>query len=154
MAKLGSFGVEHDLEENTFDWFGQEMRVNDLAGEQSYIDFLEAVGDLDARDTSAALAVKQFMREIVHADDFEDFWRIGREKRQDTSDLFKIAQKIIEAVTGNPTEQSSDSSPGLSGTAPSSTAASYSQIRQELEGGGRPDLSLVYLQAEEAGVAS
>lgn len=154
MAKLGAFGVERDLEENTFDWFGQEMRVNDMAGEQSYIDFLETVGDLDERDSRAAVAVKTFMREVVHADDFDDFWRIGREKRQTTGDLFTIAQKIIEAVTGNPTEQSSDSLAGLSATGPRSTAASYSQIRHELEGGGRPDLSLIYLEAEEAGVAS
>ncbi len=155
MAKIGSFGDERHIEQDTFDWFGQEMRVNALAGEQAYIDFLEVAGTLDERDPQAAVAVKTFMREIVHGDDFDDFWRIGREKRQDTADLFKLAQKIIEAVVAtHPTEQSSDSPAGLPATAPSSTAASYKEVRQELEQNGRPDLSLVYLEAEEAKVAS
>lgn len=154
MAKIGSFGEDRELEDNTFDYFGVELRVNALAGEQAYIDFLEVAGELDERDPKVAIGVKNFMREIVHPDDFDVFWSLSRTKRQDTGDLFKLAQKIVEAVSGRPTEQSSGSPAGLHGTVPSSTAASYSQVRQELEAGGRPDLSLIYLEAQEAGVAS
>lgn len=154
MANLGSFGDETELEVDTFDWFGTELRVNPLAGEVAYLDFVEKFGSLEENDPRAVTASKDFMREIVHEDDFDVFWRIARERRQGIERLFGVAMKIIEAITGRPTERSSDSPPGPSATAENSTAASYSRVRQELEQEGRADLALVYLQAEEAKVAS
>lgn len=154
MAKIGSFGVEAEHEENTFDWLGQEMRVNPELGELTYVDFFEEFGDLDENDPRAITAIKSLLRQVVHADDFDAFWALGKARRQGVASLMDVAQKIVEAISGVPTGRSSDSSTGPSGTAPSSTAVSYSQTRQELEQSGRPELALVYLEAQEAGVAS
>lgn len=156
MAKLGSYGEPADrpAEQDTFDYFGTEIRVNDLAGETALVDLIEEAGHLDEQDPRGITATKDFLREIVHADDFDTFWDLGRKHRQSVAQMMEVAMSIVEQLTDLPTERSSGSRTGPSATGPSSTADSYSRKRAQLEAEGRPDLALVYLDAEEAGVAS
>lgn len=137
-----------------FPWFGSEIKVNPAASDVAFVDLLESSGELDENDPQAAVAVKTFVREIIHPDDFAEFWKLGKANGYSMSEMAQVAVKIIEAITETPTGQSSDSAPGLSGIAEKSTAASYKKVRSELEAEGRADLAEFYLLAEEAGVAT
>lgn len=154
-SNLGDFsGEETPVDDLTFGWFGAELRVHPELCDTSYVDWMEEFGDLDKNDPKAALGVKRFMQVVVHPDDFEQYWALGKKHRRTQEQHFEVAHKLIDAITDRPTEQSSDSSAGLSATAENSMDASYERVIQELEGEGRPDLALVYVEAQEAGVTA
>lgn len=162
---LGEYGHVEDMpaqgqwpEPVKFPWFGVEVRVNPTLTDTALIDLLEEVGDLDAADPRAAVAVKQFVREVIHADDFADFWKLGKAHGYSTEQFAEVAGLIVEKVTGDPTRESPDSSNGRLPTATKSTGGSSKLTTEdmiaELEREGRPDLAEFYLMAKEAGVAT
>lgn len=138
----------------TFPWFSAELRVNPAASDTAYIDLLEESGELEEEDPRAAIAVKNFIREIVHPDDFDEFWSLGKAHGYSIRQLAATAMKIVEAITGDPSQPPTGSSPGLSEIGGKSTADRYRRVRSELEAEGRPDLAQVFLETEEAGVVT
>lgn len=158
MAKLDLGGLgktpAEPIEEDTFEWYGSTVRVGAEATDLALIDFVELAGDMDENDPQSGVFVKRFIRDMIHEDDFPAFWDLARKNRLGFQELAEVAHTIIEQVTNRPTVQSSDSSAGLHAIALNSTAASYSEVRGELEAEGRWDLALVYDDAERAGVAS
>jgi hypothetical protein len=151
VAQLGDYsGEETPFEEHSFTWFGAEIRANPELSETSYVDFVEEFGLLDGKDPKAALAVKAFMRASIHPDDFGEFWRLAKKHRQTQEQLAKVSNDLLNAITELPTDRSSGSSAGPSRTGQSSTDASFERTIAELEKEGRPDLALVYVEAQQA----
>ena len=153
--RLGIFGeaAAEPVEPDTFGWFGQELRVNPLAGDTTFVDFIEEYGEVDEKDPKAIVGTKKFLREIVHPDDFDVFWRLGRENGRTLQDFAEVAMQIIEGLVDRPTARSSDSSPGPSTIVENSMDDSYSRVIREHEQQGRPDLAVVYLHAQRAQAA-
>lgn len=162
LLDLGKFGHAEEVPEEgewpepvKFPWFGVEVRTNPTLTDVALVDLLEASGEIDDKDPRGAIAVKQFVREVIHEDDFDDFWKLGKLHGYSTLEFAEVASRIIEAVAGDPTQGSADSSSGPASTDTKSQAVSSKVKRTvaELEGEGRPDLAEFYILAQEAGVS-
>lgn len=162
LLDIGKFGHIADVpdedawpEPRKLPWFGTEIRTHPLLTDTALVDLLEKSGELDDRDPRAAIVVKQFIRDVIHPDDFDDFWKLGKAHGYSTLEFAEVAARIIEAVTGDPTQESSDSSSGQLPTATRSPGVSSKLTRtiEELEDDGRADLAEFYLLAKEAGVS-
>lgn len=148
MASLGSFGVEHPPVEDSFSYFGDEIRVHpdltDLRITAMFGVFNEASED----GGKIVTAIRLIGETLVHPDDVERFWLLSEQHRQTIEDLATLAGALLGALTGRPTKQPSDSSDGLSSTVASSTGDSSSPALEVLS--GRPDLQMAVLRAEKA----
>lgn len=129
---------------HTFPWYGVTVRVNPGASEMVYLDFIEEAGQYDESDSRGAVAVKEFIREMIHPDDFDVFWDLAKTHRRQIKDLANISMRIVAQVSGDPTSGQPDSSNGLSVISGSSTDARYAPVITELEKNGRPDLAVIY----------
>lgn len=162
---LGAFGKVEEVPEATnwpeipkFPWFGAEIRVNPGVSDTALVDLIEEHGELDmdkqADAVKAVIAVKQFVRAVIHPADFEDFWKLGKANGYDTEKFAEVAGLIVQEITGDPTQESTDSSPGQSVTVTKSTADGYKRTIEELEAEGRSDLAEFFVMAREHGVAT
>jgi hypothetical protein len=135
MGSLGSLGRAHDPAEVTFDWFGTEIRCHPEISGTSVVDEMEFLAQVDEDSPQAMSFVKKFLQGIIHPDDFETYWSLAKTNRQDTEDHMTVAKAVLEAVAKRPTQQSSDSSTGLT---PSAAESMASLLEQAMP--GRPDL--------------
>lgn len=152
MARIDVGATSHAGDEVlTFDYFGEELKVSPDLTDADLLDFLELQADLKADDPKAGPIVKSFLRTVVHPDDFDRFWALGKQHRQSVEERSETAFKLIEAaVNGTPTVQSSDSSAGLQTTGASSTDDSSLRAQHRLEEKGRADLAVAVLQRRES----
>jgi hypothetical protein len=165
LLDLGSLGQIEEVPEAAdwpeipkFPWFGVQIRVHPSISDTALIDMIEIHGELDPSkpedSVRAAIAVKDFVRSVIHPADFEDFWKLGKANGYSTEKFAETCGMIIEQVTGDPTQESDDSSRGDSSTVTKLTGVSSSEaIQAELEQEGRPDLAEFFLLARENGVA-
>jgi hypothetical protein len=157
--KIGSFGDpagEAEVEEMTFDYFGEELRVHPDLTDAELVDWLEQAATVKEDDPKAGALVKDFLRACVHPEDFEKFWTLGKRHRQSVEDRMKVANALLEAVTDRPTERPSGSPPGRGRTGMSSTAdfasaaarrrADALEVKRRLEATGRADLAVAALR--------
>lgn len=114
MASLGTFGRRYDKIDLDFDWFGETIRVHPEVSQASLTEFLAGAADVPQDDEpAAAKLIFGLLRGVIHPDDFDRFWTIAKRERQDPqADLMPIAKAIVEAMSGFPTGQLSDSSAG------------------------------------------
>jgi hypothetical protein len=148
-VSLGELGQARAPSEETFGWFGTQMRVHPDLSDAAMVDAADAAETITDLDGAAALRlVKKFLREVVHPEDFDQFWTIGRANRQSVEDFSTVAATLIEAVTGRPTQRPAGSSAGPGATAPNFADDSYSRVMRRLD--GRPDLQLMVLEARES----
>lgn len=151
---LGNLGQARPPVEETFGWFGQTIRVHPDLTDAALIDFASDYEDiqdsptLEQKGRAALQLVKAWLRDVIHPDDFDLFWKTGRANRQSTEDFTDVGVKLVEQVTGRPTQRPSDSSDGPGGTGTNSADGSYSRVMRRLD--GRPDLQLLVLEAKEA----
>jgi hypothetical protein len=144
-SDLGELGVEHEDVDITFRYFGDTIRVNPQLSEFVLVEFMDQAAGLDQDDPRAVTMTKEFVRALVHEDDFDVFWAIARKHRQNSQDLQAMAVKIMEAVSGRPTGPPSGSANGRSATNGNSRADSSDPVLDRLA--GRPDLQLAVVQA-------
>jgi hypothetical protein len=141
-ASLGSFGTVHPIVEqvdpDTFEWFGSTIRVTADVNEVELIDFMDTTRGIESKGLAALAAVKDGMRMLIHPDDFDTFWRLARQNRQQTDDLTELFMILIYGETDRPTQQPSDSSVGRLPTPESSPEGSSSPVSSS-----RPDLQLL-----------
>lgn len=150
IGDLGRDRVPPDGSDNeiTFGWFGQEVRVSaEGATDLAFVDFLEHAMAVDEEDPQSALIVKQYLRDVIHPDDFDEFWRLAREHRQTSEDLMMVASEVVAKVIGRPTQPSSDSEHGSSPTEAKSKDGSYSRVMDRFQ--GRADLQNVVTMSRE-----
>ncbi len=161
MANIADFGTPTAPEEepDTFTYFGVTIRLNSSFSELDYVDFMEEAGTLDTQDPRAITATKNFLRRMIHTDDFGLWWDTARKNRQGLQGLMETANKLLTVMTGRPTEAPSGSSAGQSPTLVSLKPDSSSPespltdmdrrvIDRKLES-GRTDLALAVLGAAE-----
>lgn len=150
--RLGDLGKDRvppgDDDGYTFGWFGLEVRVNpEGSTDLAFVDFLEHAMGVDEEDPQSALIVKQYLRDVIHPDDFDEFWKLAREHRQTTEDLMVVAAEVVSGVIGRPIQPSSDSGPGTSPIGVKSKDGSYLRAMERLK--GRPDLQNVVAMSAE-----
>ena len=135
MASLGSLGRAKGPADVTFDWFGTEIRCHPEISETALVDYMETLSTIDENSATAIVFVKEFLKGCIHPDDFDTYWSLAVQNRQDTEDHMTESKAILEAASKRPTQQSSDSSAGL---APSKAESMASLLEQAMP--GRPDL--------------
>jgi hypothetical protein len=167
MSSLGSLGHKKKAVDLDFDYFGDTIRVNPGVSKLTVVEFLAQAGEVDEADEiRGARLIMLLLREVIHPEDFDRFWALAKQERQDTEELMEIAKAVMETVAGFPTGQSSDSSSGPASTpqkftvdlpsqdipspalAPAGTSTADKALAMLR---GRPDLQEFVVQAEEAG---
>jgi hypothetical protein len=128
VANIASFGAPstEEVEADTFDYFGVSIRLNPEFSELDYVDFMEKASVLDTMDPRAITATKDFLRSMVHGEDFDLLWQTARKNRQGLQGLMETANKLLTVMTGRPTEAPSGSSTGRPVTVLSSKDGSSS----------------------------
>lgn len=157
LPQLGSFGdsgpkVVRQPRYGRVDYFGTSVRVvadSELL-EIDLEEFMAAATQLDAEDAQALGAVHNFLRRLIHPDDFATFWKTVRAERQGIEAQMAFARYLVEATTGHPTAGPSDSSDGPTSTAPSSEDDLSSRVQHNLEDSGRPDLAVAVVRRRES----
>jgi hypothetical protein len=164
MGVLGDFtpapAAGDTSEPLSFGWYGTQVRVHPEYGELTFLDFVEEVGDLSEDDPRALASAKSLMRQVVHPDDFDGFWRLARIHVKSQGQLAELNNQILAALAERPTGRPGDSSPGPTPTTPSSAGTSFGpgsdvsaaseRAVAKLEAQGRPDLALVVVAAQES----
>lgn len=137
MAKnLGTYGTARPANDGfTFGWFGMDVRVADGFGEVTFIDWMDEYGDVEQGTARGLLALVALLRGLVHEDDFDEFWRLAKENRQNSADFSALIWGVVEGLADRPTEQSEPSSPG---PAPSEEESTVTFLRRQAN--GRPDI--------------
>lgn len=151
MGSLGDFGVERPAVDETFGWFGAEIRVHPDLSDLAIVDLfasMATVRDLDDSEGAEAAigAISSIARLLVHPDDIGQFWELTRVHRQTMEDIVTLAMNVLAAMSGRPTQLPSDSSDGQRTTGTTSEGASSSPALRLLE--GRPDLQAAVVMAE------
>lgn len=140
--RLGDFGTPKPALEDTFGYFGQEFRVSPGLTDLALIDFAEMAGSLDPENPQNSLiAMKNMLREVVHADDFDKVWALAKANGQGSEDIAKLVVALVEATTERPTERPATSSVGPLSTGGSSDLEVSSHATALLA--GRPDLQMI-----------
>lgn len=161
-------GVEHGEAEYAFRYFGAVIRVHPEFGELSYVEFMAKATEVDEEDIENGLPLLMaYLKDQVHPDDWDEFFKLAKSKRQTTKDLMELSNKILGVLSGFPTEPQDDLSPtpssgelkskdGSSAQAVNRRAAHHRKSAAKtvehamhlLE--GRPDLQMAVLRAQEA----
>ena len=146
MPDLGTFGTERvAVEPDTFGWFGSTVRTNPDMSDLAIVDFMEVAGAITADVVAASHAIKSFLRDCVHEDDFEAFWALGKANGQCAEDMMGVAKALTEAWTARPTLRLSASTGGPS---PTNQTSAESVARRAYP--GRPDLQVAVIRAAQA----
>jgi hypothetical protein len=154
MGSLGNLGTVKAAVNDTFGWFGSEISVNPALSDLVLMDFAEEASRLDENSPEALTFMKRQMRLVIAPSDFDEFWRLAVDNRQDSVDLMTVMKAIIGNATKRPTVLPSGSSDGQERIvvtfpdASSSPAIAGSPLteadRRSIESmPGRPDLALV-----------
>lgn len=103
-----------------FGWFGRRVRVNPHASDLAFVEFLSVADNIStdgmgdpAVMKAATLALRSWLVDLIHPDDFAEFFRLAKSNGQSIQDLSRVAMTIVERVSGFPTERQSNSPNGL-----------------------------------------
>jgi hypothetical protein len=161
MRSLGAWGAEQappkeadaGVQWAEVDYFGEKFAVlaDPLSMEFVLEEFMDMAAQIDLADEDprAVGVVRQFLRAMIKPSDFARFWTAVKTNRQDVVAQMEFGKWLIGEATGHPTEQPSDSSPGVLLTLPKSEDDSFSRVQRRLESQGRPDLALAVLKHRE-----
>lgn len=112
----------------TFGYFGDRLRANPNASDLAFIEFLDKAENLDkVNEVEAVRLVLDYLREQIHADDWDRFWALSKANHQTSQDLMILSHQIQGAMSGFPTGQPSVSRAGRRATARKSGDASRSR---------------------------
>jgi hypothetical protein len=107
----------------TFSYFGERYRVNPDLTETLVVDLLAEAAHVDLDDPRSAGRTeptvaqnaersKDYVRQHLHPDDFEEFWRVAKANRQSVEALLALCWRLLALVAERPTTPPSDSSAG------------------------------------------
>lgn len=152
MTHLGALGTEKEpveVEEISFEYFGETIRANPDLSQLDYVDFLHIAGGLDVDNPVSFGAIKDFASVCIVAEDFPRFWKLAKKHRQDIDDLFGVCTSVMEAVTERPTGLPSGSADGPTSTGSRFEDGDLSRALKAVE--GRADLELFVSKQAVAG---
>jgi len=145
MGSLGTFGrtpeppkEEEEKETWTFTYFTAEIRVETDYNQIRLVNFMEAARNIDETDPMALVIVKDLCRVLIDGRDFNTFWKLAEQNKQQLEDLVAVVEGLTVALTGHPTRQPSDSSAGRLETSQNVQADSPTPVSL-----GRPDLQIL-----------
>ena len=158
-----------------FTYFGKQFRANPDLTETMVVDLLEAGESTEVNDPRQLLAAKDYARDHLHPEDFDDFWETAVANRQGIQQIMRVCWRLLEQVTERPTSPPSDSSDGRRDTptnsadgasgqvidsevvTPTPAAGNVQQVADhfihKFEAQGRPDLANQIALAAESRVA-
>lgn len=144
----------------TFGWYGERIRVAQGQAALELVDFIEEFGSMDEDDPRALVAVKKFMRSIIHPVSFDSFWSLAKAHNLDFADMEHVLETIMELQAEHPTQPRSDSRPTRKRTSRKSARGSrshkapsdgeYARQIADLKAEGRADLAEFYEIAQRA----
>jgi hypothetical protein len=151
MATIGKFGTARPrVEDLDFEYFDIVVRVNPDASEAHVFKFMDEAQKINLESVESLPILANFMRGLIHPEDWDDFMSKALSERQKTEDLMQVVGGIMGALGEDRTQPSSDSSAGQPETVQSSTPVSSSQdIQRQFEAAGRPDLAEVVQMVRE-----
>jgi hypothetical protein len=134
----------------TFSYFGKQFRVNPNLTETMLVDLLEDAEEIGSEGPMQLVAAKDYVRNHLHAEDFDEFWDTVVDNRQGINQVIKLCWKLLELVTDRPTSPPSDSSDGRPATVTSLPAGASEpatgnvrdvaeKFIKQFEAEGRPD---------------
>jgi hypothetical protein len=137
---------------NEVEFFDESFRLK--PGDQYEWEMMEfasaAKGGADSDLLSGAATTLDFLRAVIHDDDWERFRATAKKNRaQVARDLMPVVVAAFVQPTDRPTSRPSDSSDGPKTTKRNSAAGSSSKVIRRLEKAGRPDLALMVAMADE-----
>jgi hypothetical protein len=153
---LGSLGTVREPVDADFDYFGETIRIHPDATDLHFAELMMKaqsidLGNIDLEDpeswtpeqvqamAQANDAAAETIREQIHPDDWDRFFKTAKANRQQTLDLMALSQQLTEAVAGGfPTTRSSASSPGRTNTKRRSAGTSSSRVPARRRRGGTP----------------
>lgn len=161
MPSIGSFGSKRPDVDLDFLWCDTAtIRVNPKASDLGFTEFMAKAHDIELPDdvenmsaeemaavlnsmTAVTAAVYRLMKDLIHPEDWAEFWALAKENNQQNADLIQLSRDIQAAVTevasGFPTGPPSDSADMPSSTRPRSLDESSSrrERRQAARTAGR-----------------
>jgi hypothetical protein len=152
MGSLGNLGTPRDALDVDFEWFGSTVRANPDLTDMVLADFMAKAVTVDDETPEAYRLLEDLMRQTIHPDDFDTYWRLAQVNRQTSADHRDVLKAVVAEATGRPTLRSSESSDGPKASVDESEAAFVKRVTV-----GRPDLevglvsSLVDRQSRRAG---
>jgi hypothetical protein len=171
MVNLGSLGTEHEPLDISFDWFGTKIRAAPLISDTLGVDFAERAAGIQVPDElesmndedmtpeqlltvkralhEATVATKGLVREAIHPEDFDIYWRIGREHGQLMDDHMRVVKAIVSLVGKERSTSSRDSSTTTESESPESFVRRVSAGRPDREIGLMTDLVTARRRREE-----
>lgn len=135
---LGDMGQVHEDLDISFGWFGATVRAHPKLSSSIQVEYMEKASKVDENSPEALSFVKNYLRSYIHPDDFETFWTLALENRQEVPDLQRLQKALMEAAMGRPTGPASDSSTSTATEKPSTPDGLHSRVMSSLD--GRPDL--------------
>lgn len=172
---LGELGTPRAAVDMDFPYFGEIIRVHPEASDLAAAELMlkaqdiDLRGDVDINDAStwdaettkvmveAENLAMSMIRQQIHPDDWDRFWKTARANRQNTVDLMNVTKTIAAEVAKFPTGPLSVSSGGRRNTSKkskggsSSRPAGYGSATRALRLlDGRPDLKMAVWQADRA----
>jgi hypothetical protein len=139
---LGELGTPR-VQEDTFLWMGNRVRINPAFSDLRLLDFMEVAAGIDEANALEAMgAMREFLHGIVHEDDFAVFWKACLDNGQSVKDLMEL----VNALTGDAadrTRRRTGSSPGRRKTERNSRAISSRKVIHRMERAGRADLAQI-----------
>ncbi len=160
----------------TFGYFGKRFRVNPDLTETMVVDLLEAGENVEVNDPRQLLAAKDYVRDHLHPEDFDEFWETAVANRQGIQQVIRVCWRLLEQITERPTTPPSDSSDGRPDTPTNSQAGASAPVIESVavppapaggrstqdvadhfiekfEAEGRPDLAAQIAAAAESRMA-
>lgn len=108
----------------SFRYYGETIRVNPELTEIAVMDFFDEADKVKTTDARSMLIVKQFARDSIHPEDFDEFWALVKQHGGDTESVMTLMFKLLEGITARPTGRPSGSSGGPTATSSGSPVTS------------------------------
>lgn len=137
------------------EFFGESIAMNPASDyEWEMMEFASAAkGGADSDLLSGAASVFEFLRAVIHADDWDRFRDTAKKNKATVADdLMPIVVQAFTQQTGRPTSRPSVSTGGPKRTRRKSEygqPGSSSKVIRRLEKKGRPDLALMVSMADD-----
>jgi hypothetical protein len=140
-----------EAEPLTVEFSGESFAIADKIGLMPLMRFAKtAKAGADSEDLEGLVAMYDLLEQVIDPADWDRFVNVASRDRVDGETLMSVVGKAIKAMTGRPTQRSSDSSDGPTSIPGNSAGDSSSQVVARLEEQGRPDLALVVEMARSA----
>ena len=125
----------------SFTYFGKRFRVNPDLTETMVVDLLEKASEIEVEGPEHMVATKDYVREHLHPEDFDDFWDTVKDNRQSVQAIIKLCWLLLEQVTERPTTPPSDSSDGRRDTPTNSPDGASALATASSPGGNLDDVA-------------